>query len=37
MYDGVVNPNAVPYPMTSILDAFMAACPKITFEQDEEA
>lgn len=37
MYDGVVNPNVVPYDMTSILTAFKAACPHIIFEQDEEA
>lgn len=37
VYDGVVNPELVPYPMTDILDAFKAACPHIIFEQDEEA
>ena len=37
MYDGVVNPEIVPYPMTDILDAFKTACPHIIFEQDEEA
>lgn len=37
MYDGVVNPECVPYPMTDILDAFKTACPHIIFEQDEEA
>lgn len=37
MYDGVVNPEIVPYPMTDILDAFKTACPHIIFEKDEEA
>lgn len=37
MYDGVVNPECVPYPMTDILDAFKIACPHIIFEKDEEA
>ena len=37
MYDGVVNPELVPYQMTDILEAFKAACPHIIFEQDEEA
>lgn len=37
MYDGVVNSELMPYPMTEILTAFKAACPHIIFEQDEEA
>lgn len=37
MYDGVVNSELVPYPMTSILEAFKKACPHIVFEKDEEA
>ena len=37
MYDGVVNPELVPYQMTDILEAFKTACPHIIFEQDEEA
>lgn len=34
---GEVNSEAVPYPMTSILAAFKAACPHINFIKDEEA
>lgn len=37
MYDGIVNPECVPYPLAGILEAFKAACPHIIFEQDEEA
>lgn len=37
MYDGIVNPELVPYKMTEILEAFQKACPHIIFEQDEEA
>lgn len=37
MYDGVVNPECVPYPMDGILAAFTAAVPHIIFEKDEEA
>lgn len=37
MYDGVVNPDLTPYPMTDILAAFKAACPNIVLEKDEEA
>lgn len=34
---GEVNSECVPYPMTSILTAFKAACPHIDFIKDEEA
>ena len=34
---GEVNSECVPYPMTSILAAFKAACPHIDFIKDEEA
>lgn len=34
---GEVNSEAVPYPMTAILDAFKTACPHIDFIKDEEA
>lgn len=34
---GEVNAVAVPYPMDSILAAFKAACPHISFIKDEEA
>lgn len=37
MYDGIVNPALVPYPMDDIKAAFTAAVPHIIFEQDEEA
>ncbi len=37
MHHGVVNSAVVPFPMTAIATAFKAACPLITFEQDEEA
>lgn len=37
MVDGEVNETIVPYPMTAIAAAFKAACPGITFTQDEEA
>lgn len=34
---GEVNSVAVPYAMTSIMDAFKTACPHIDFIKDEEA
>lgn len=34
---GVVNPVAMPYPITSIEEAFKKACPYIDFQKDEEA
>lgn len=34
---GIVNEVAVPYPMTTIKEAFMTACPHIDFTKDEEA
>lgn len=34
---GAVNETLLPYPMTGIMADFKAACPGITFEQDEEA
>lgn len=34
---GKVNSEAAPYPMTTILAAFRAACPHIEFVKDEEA
>lgn len=34
---GQVNSECVPYPMTTILSAFKAACPHIEFIKDEEA
>lgn len=34
---GEVNSECIPYPMTSILTAFKAACPHIDFIKDEEA
>lgn len=34
---GEVNSEAVPYPMTSIMEAFKATCPHIDFIKDEEA
>lgn len=37
MTNGQVNSECVPYPMTSILSAFKAACPLIEFIKDEEA
>ena len=37
MTNGQVNSECVPYPMTSILSDFKAACPLIEFIKDEEA
>ncbi len=37
MNHGIVNPAVTPYPMDSIMAAFKAAVPNISFEQDEEA
>lgn len=37
MFNGEVNSETIPYPMTSILSAFSAACPNITFIKDEIA
>lgn len=37
MFNGEVNSETIPYPMTSILSAFSAACPNITFIKDENA
>lgn len=34
---GVVNEEAIPYPMTAIMAAFKVACPHIDFSKDEEA
>jgi hypothetical protein len=37
MTHGVVNPEAMPYPIDDIKEAFLAAVPHISFESDEEA
>ena len=37
MTNGKVNPNAVPFAMTSILSAFKSACPFIEFQSDEDS
>jgi len=37
MTNGEVNSEAVPFDMSSILDAFKEACPLISFIKDEEA
>lgn len=36
MTNGEVNSKAAPYPMTTILEAFKAACPNITFVEAED-
>ena len=37
MFNGEVNSETIPFAMTSILSAFKAACPNITFIKDETA